>query len=345
MAKASIDAWGAPERYYAGWQIDADKWPAGKSWEESLDRVAPGVAETVERSVERWKQKVRNCLATEMGFDPKGRQIPVRTVDGLPPTLDAGLAGASGAEAVMLNRHLLQTVVGGMDFMEGIRDVVLDRRGGLVGHAEPEDFGRVRDTAWAWLEWADENDVRKIFSEIPEDMFGAYMFKRPQVLIFWLPIGLFASMHDDTPIEAMTVVVLAHELAHAYTHRGFDIDGLDWPTDGFIGTDVAVIEGLAQFYTKLVCDRLYASIPEAPAVFASLLERQHKMYRTHEAWTKEAGEHSREVVRTSMVECRRAQEPMNPDQFATTVSKVAERFRVADGERVPTRPMPSRAGS
>ena len=32
-------------------------------------------------------------------------------------------------------------------------------------------------------------------------------------------------------VEALTYVVLAHELAHAYTHLGRDIDGNAWDTE------------------------------------------------------------------------------------------------------------------
>ena len=112
------------------------------------------------------------------------------------------------------------------------------------------------------------------------------------MLLFWLPIGIFAVM-NRIPIEAMTVVVLAHELAHAYTHLGHDIDGLDWRTDEFAGTHIAVIEGLAQFYTHIVGGNLSSLIPAAQTAFDTLLQRQHPIYRTHETWIAEAGAHSR----------------------------------------------------
>jgi hypothetical protein len=34
-------------------------------------------------------------------------------------------------------------------------------------------------------------------------------------------------------IEDLTVVILSHELAHAYTHMGLDIDDRKWETESF----------------------------------------------------------------------------------------------------------------
>ena len=295
------------------------------SWEQNLNLVAPGCDDAVKRAVDLWNLKIRNQLAAETGFQMKGRQVSIRVVPGLPPPLAKSLAGDVGIEAVMLNRPLLGSVVSGMEFMAGARDFVRNPDGTMVGAAQPGELDNVRNTAKAWLEWADENDVSKRFGEIAEDVFGAYMFKRQEVLIFWLPVGIFAAMHQ-IPIDAMTVVVLAHELAHAYTHLGYDIDGLDWPMDEFIGSDIAVIEGLAQFYTRIVCRHLYKLLPAAEAAFATLLERQHQIYRTHEKWIAQAGAHSGEVVRTGMVEGRRARKPMDSLQFATAVTSAVARF-------------------
>ena len=320
------EAWGAPERYYAARAFDGSAGSVTTSWEENLNLVVPGCDEAVERAVSLWNQRVRTQLAAETGFQLKGRQVSIHVVSGLPPPLAERLAGDVGIEAVMLNRPLLEAVAGGAAFMAGARDLVRNRDGTTVGSAQPRELDNVRDTASAWLEWADENDVSKRFGEIAEDVFGAYMFRKQQVLIFWLPLGIFAAMHQ-IPIEAMTVVVLAHELAHAYTHLGCDIDGLDWPMDDFVGSHIAVIEGLAQFYTYIVCRNLRGLLPVAQTTFDTLLGRQHEIYRTHEEWMAQAGGHSGEVVRIGMVEGRRAKKPLEPLQFANAVKAAATRFK------------------
>lgn len=320
-----VDAWGAPEHYYAAWEYVADETVVSTRWERNLRRVAPASEDDVGRAVKHWNQRIRTHLATEMGFQMKGRQVLIRIVPGLPPPLADKLDGDVGIEAVMLNRPLLNAVVEGMEFMADARDLVRGADDTIVGTAQPDELGNVRDTAQAWLSWAHENDVTKRLSELDVDVLGAYLFKPREVLIFWLPIGIFAAAHQF-PIDALTVVVLAHELAHAYTHLGYDIDGFDWRTKDFGESDRAVVEGLAQFYTHIVCRNLSPLIPEAERVFDTLLDAQHAIYRTHTRWTAKAGEHSREVVRTGMVEGRRAQTPMETVQFGKTVANVAARL-------------------
>lgn len=62
-------------------------------------------------------------------------------------------------------------------------------------------------------------------------------------------VGLFAQVLG-APLEPVTAVVLAHELAHAYTHAGLDIDGVRWEASDFRRSELAIVEGLAQYYAE-----------------------------------------------------------------------------------------------
>jgi hypothetical protein len=53
-------------------------------------------------------------------------------------------------------------------------------------------------------------------------------------------------------VEDLTVVVLTHELAHAYTQLGADIEGRRWPAAAFAAAESGLKEGLAQYYTDRV---------------------------------------------------------------------------------------------
>ena len=321
-----VDAWGADEHYYAGWAYVPDQTSqVSARWEQHVNQVAPASEDAVARAVTDWKPRIRNTLDAEMGFQMKGRQVPVRIVPGLPPPLADMLDGAPGIEAVMLHRPLLHAVVDGMGFMAGARGFVRGADGALVGAAAPDDLGRVGDTARAWLAWADEHDLTRRLRELAVDVLGAYLFKPRKVLIFWLPIAIFAAALGCR-VEALTVVVLAHELAHAYTHLGHDTDGFAWRTEDFGASDRAVVEGLAQFYTHIVCDRLGDRIPEAERVFNDLLEDQHPIYRTHARWIARAGGQNLEVVRTGMVEGRRSRRPLETVRFGKTVADIAARL-------------------
>jgi hypothetical protein len=63
-----------------------------------------------------------------------------------------------------------------------------------------------------------------------------------RVELFWGVIGLVSRLLGVS-VEGLTVKVLAHELAHAYTHVGADADGRRWGTTAFQRTDRALLEG------------------------------------------------------------------------------------------------------
>ena len=83
--------------------------------------------------------------------------------------------------------------------------------------------------------------------------------------------ALFAAAFD-VRIEDLTVVTLAHELAHAYTHLGRDIDGAAWRDPGFGLSDRDVLEGGATFVALRSRPTVWSLPPSVLAVclFAGL---------------------------------------------------------------------------
>jgi hypothetical protein len=103
-------------------------------------------------------------------------------------------------------------------------------------------------------------------------------------------------------VKDLSVIVLGHELGHAYNHLGADIDGLRWASDGFAASEHALKEGLAQYYTHRVLQRPAIQYPHAKDVFAMLAQKQPPAYRSHESWVKDF---KPEEVRFAMIEARR----------------------------------------
>ena len=300
-----------------------------------VEKVVPDCREAVKRAVSQWNRKIRIQLSNEIGFQLKGPSIQVHVVDGLPAPFSAILDSASGLEALLLNQGQLRSVVAGTRFMESERENVRRKDGEIVGPAQPDEIENVRTTAEAWLELASDNDLGKSLAEIDEDMFGGYFLYFNKVLVYWSAIGAYAALYE-VPVEALTFVVLSHELARAYTHAGSDIDGFVWPTGHFESTDVAVVEGLAQFYTEVVCKNLEEQIPDALTTFEGLMKQQHEIYRTHRQWIQEDNRHSGEVVRVSLVECRRSGKPMHSKDFAAIISKRRNEISGLKGSTLPT---------
>ena len=62
----------------------------------------------------------------------------------------------------------------------------------------------------------------RLLFEYQEDTMGVYRpqsFNSGEVILYWGAIGI-AAKYLQVDIEDLTAVVLAHELAHGYTHLG-----------------------------------------------------------------------------------------------------------------------------
>lgn len=118
-----------------------------------------------------------------------------------------------------------------------------------------------------------------------------------------MPIALIAAM-IDVQIEDLTVVTLAHELSHGYSHLGRDIDGGHWNDQAFGASELGVVEGLAQFYTNVVTDKMVSRSPGGCRAYLRLLELQSGPYRVHEDWLKDSPGRRGETVRFAMLAAR-----------------------------------------
>ena len=137
-------------------------------------------------------------------------------------------------------------------------------------------------------------------AEIPHEDTAYNLAK---IHLYWAVIGLIARW-AGWKVEDLTVVVLAHELAHAYTQLGADIDGRRWPAIVFSNTETGLKEGLAQYYTDRVLRRLQQKFEGALNVFEELIKRQPVAYSVHENWKGFAPE----AVRLAMLQTRRRRE-------------------------------------
>ncbi|MGH9390920.1 MAG: hypothetical protein ACRD1Z_14990, partial [Vicinamibacteria bacterium] len=115
--------------------------------------------------------------------------------------------------------------------------------------------------------------MRGELKAVAEDVLGAYFFRRREVEIYWLVIGFMAGFLRVSE-ESLAMVVLTHELAHAFTHAGQDTDGRQWDTESFASASSHIVEGLAQVYTEAICGRLAENEPEALTAFQRLLRYQ-----------------------------------------------------------------------
>lgn len=149
-------------------------------------------------------------------------------------------------------------------------------------------------------------EVREEITNLKSDWLGAYRYppgRQPWIELYWMPIAMAAGMLE-VEIADLTLVTLAHELAHGYTHIGYDIDGAQWPTRAFAAADVTIKEGLAQFYTQVVAAKMALRAAGMRAAFDKLLAIQSAPYKAHQQWFADTPEQQGEVVRFALISAR-----------------------------------------
>jgi hypothetical protein len=145
---------------------------------------------------------------------------------------------------------------------------------------------------------------------------------KSKIVLYWGVIGLCANQLEVS-IEAMTAVVLAHELAHAYTHLGYDIDNYRWGALNFHESDHEIKEGLAQYYTDRVIANIGDKIPGAKSAYNTLLERQPDAYREHLPWIDRS---TPEAVRNTIILLRKSG-PIKINQFGEQLFMVTPEYK------------------
>ncbi len=271
------------------------------------------------------QKAVRDALREECRLmfrvptDPSGAQVPVEVSPGHPGVLK-GIEFPDDFERIMLLGRYRARLEQARDGASGL----LKLRDELLRLPEPEkwtsattaDLQSVQHWAAALLTTLDQHDPLKRILSVNEDILGVYEYdardmlaeertvNRATVRLYWGVIGL-VSEWLGCEVEDLATVVLTHELAHAYTQLGADIEGRRWPAPLFARAETSLKEGLAQYYTERVLRRLDHRAGSALGVFHAMLPKQSDAYRAHEPWLKQF---SPEAVRRAMLEVRRWRE-------------------------------------
>jgi hypothetical protein len=270
----------------------------------------PANAEETVANAVRWHgDAVRRQIRSETGLrlsDAKLKNdVPVRVVPGFPFPFAQLISDNDDALLwrLIMMRPQLDAACSGFDsllqnwsHLEHWTNLPAIARGGAP------TLERARDILQSLRTLAETDRIIAKLRQIDEDVLGAY-WHSGHIEIYWMAIAVFAGM-ARLSIEDLTVVVLTHEIAHAYTHLGLDIGGACWSDDGFQQTDRFVTEGLAQFYTSIVTQKLRNRLPMAFDAYEALLKYQSPTYHAHETWfTAEVTKHP-EIVRFALLRGR-----------------------------------------
>jgi len=304
--------WGSVGRYHSVDQIVASrdgKRPVSRTARELaelLHQYDPELRQRVERAFKQWNLIIRDYLRNEtalrLSVGDDTRSVPVIVADGLPQPFEAVIEDLLGEAWLLLNRPLIEQTAKGLALIDTRYDQLTNYTPFQPPPATREQVQHAGEYARRLAEFVQKLELLKRIGEIDQDILGAYFFRVPKIELYWMVIGVMAATLGVSA-EALTIVVLSHELAHAYSHLGRDIDGGRWDTHSFARTELEIVEGLAQFYTAVVCERLEHRIPAAKEAYTRLLNLQSPPYKAHCGWT-EPNEAGGEIVRVTMIQAR-----------------------------------------
>jgi hypothetical protein len=274
-----------------------------------LRKHMPDAEQRIKRTIEQWNQIIRNAIIAETGLrlsvGDDQQNVPVRLHPGMPKSFaDIAAQLEPGLWELLFNQHLLNTTKSGLQLLLNNGEVLQSRYTNL--DFRNRDIERVQYMLQRVIALLEERNFAAQFRAIDQDVLGAYFFHYPEVRIYWVVISLMARFLNVS-VEGLTIAVLTHELAHAYTHLGRDVDGSRWETAAFAQTELYIVEGLAQFYTDQICRKLMVRATEPHEAFKALRELQPAPYQDYQQWSDIGDHHVGEVVRFAMVACRTRQ--------------------------------------
>lgn len=287
--------------------------------------------DSVDREQKRWRPALRKELEEETRLVRVDGRIGKFSVDyGLPLPLAERLCLLSDDALRLLPRlPLILATREGLSTLSRTRPHVA-----AVLQTPPETLDALGAAGSLVDKLVHELEVwknRLEFGLIEEDVLGSYWPQTREIKLHALAICLFAAL-VNMPVDRMTVVVTAHEMAHAYTHIGQDIQHNIWDTEAFMRTSNYIREGLAQYIACKVCNKMDRRLPGCSFAFETLEKNQCGAYVVHRDWLNRRI--TSEEVRLAMLQVR-LRNLMRPDDLDAAL----EQARRQIGDPTPRLPI------
>lgn len=308
----SNKSFGGKDRYYSETHPEASQHNRQLSETEhnlknALILIDPEIQERIERSFRQWNTIIREQLRNEMGLrltvEGKYQAVPISIVDGLSHPLHGILQQSPSIYwKLLFRKRLLEDTTSGMSFILNNFHEMTNELKIKSSKLIPRHLTQSSCYIDSILKSIEKTKIFNKVLAIDHDILGAYFYNQRKIELYWMSIGLIAGGLGIRP-EALAIVVAIHELAHAYSHLGNDIDGAQWDTKKFSKSDIHIVEGIAQYYTEAVCRNLETRFPDTIMAFSNLLKKQATPYTHFKKWSLPETA-SGEIVRLSMIACR-----------------------------------------
>ncbi len=307
-----------------------------------LESTAKGAEKEVEKAKEKWRQQIQDLVRnltglrlTHLHSSREAVRLSIRVAPGLPKKVVEKIksdVGQIGINKEQLIREHLSFYKATLNFLKDncmklLTDGLFDNLQRL-GWDKAESYRSIIESALEvvkeLLKEAEQAQIISKILEIEEDVLGEYNPESSvsgEITLYWMAIGAVARWLGVS-VEGLTVVVLTHEMVHAYTHLGTDMDGLKCCIC-FDQAKSEVLEGLAQYFTHKVTEILRArGYEECWKAYKELLEKQKGAYREHEKWLE--AKYTPEVVRAAFLAIRREKGKVAIDGFCDKLREFAQ---------------------
>ncbi|MBK8464929.1 MAG: hypothetical protein IPL32_03785 [Chloracidobacterium sp.] len=307
------------------------------TFRELFEQVPDAVADEVESSKNRWRDRLQAAMRKLTRFQLVA-DVPIKIDAGYPDSLSTLLSTPFTEEeflAEIVSKYLFD--IEALEYkgraFAGLRgDLNVYRIGGALDQKLGDMVEGIDSTCSELRRIATQATVKEKLMAVRDDVMGVYTYvptlhravSKPEIFLFWKVIGLAAGIMKIS-VEDLTVLVMTHELAHAYSHLGCDASGTFW-SKGFAESDINVKEGIAQYYTWAIAKYLdeHHSAQFMPS-YRSKISNQAGPYRVHEPWTEK---YSLEVLRSALVHVRNATEYVTLVTFEDTLVTEQKAIRV-----------------
>lgn len=310
-----------------------------------LKLIGGDTQQQVENATVRWRNDIREQIKSLTGFKLSYREngkvvqvtVPLSVEPGLPAPLESlmneelpdderwavELIGAwkERIESLSVSANQLEPLVNSLSELPSWSERALKYRQTLTDVQDMTDQMRAYAVLAKLLKrmMAIEDDILGAYFYHEESSLFGYSARKMKIEIYWLVIGSVARIIGAS-VEGLTAVVLAHEIAHSYTHVARDLDWKCWESS-FANSDREVKEGLAQFYTHLTMTKMREQGEvDLWDAYERLLNHQQGPYLCHLEWV---GHCSPEVMREALVKTRRSKRNSTISEFKETLSSTS----------------------
>jgi hypothetical protein len=312
---------------------------------ELIEKLPSDTAERVKRAKDKHNARIREALRHETGLkltrgasestSASSTTVPIKIVAGLPAVLADFNIPDEHRLSLLISpwRHQLRQLRDSAKSIERnlLPSLAVHTQGFNLIKGRQLHLKPANELAEDLLKEGDKYDLATNILAVEEDILGRYLYRKTTLFnaadcsieLYWGIIGLIAAQ-VGVDLEDLTVVILAHELAHAYTHMGLDIDDRKWETQSFHASEKPVIEGLAQHYTMLVSKRMAGQVPNALSAYRTLLECQPAAYQVQKPWETAF---SPEQMRSALIGTRRSEKGVSFAMFEGALERSKEQLQ------------------